>query len=431
MQPRAITRRGVAVLAAATTLALSPGHALADDDTTIPGDVTVYAGPEREDPEIPLELGGGFAVEAAEDGTVYLTSVGTLYRISPDGDVEVMADVDDEKPHGDGGPIQDAGFDSIGSIALGPDEQLYVADSRAGHVRVVDADDTVDTVAGGGDTTPDADGTPAAESELGVLGFITVDHDGAVYIADRSHYAVWRLDDDGNIAAFAGNGEFPAVADDDTPALDTAIGRPEGVAVHDDTVYISVRIGEGDGSGLIFDTTSAILAVDADNTVTTHAEGRNCPDAENPPPDDARFCITQGLDVDDNGHLYAADSYTDSVHAITPDGAVTTLDADFTWPISTTHTPNGDILVVEQNSFDGSGDRRILRFTPHDEPPPDGPPNDEPLQAQSNALATIWHTLPTWAGWALTAAGTLFIAAMAAVYRHRQRSRPDTETDSR
>ncbi len=110
---------------------------------------------------------------------------------------------------GDGGPAVDARFDQPFHVALDPQERhLYVADCFNFRVRRVDLlSGMVTTFAGTGQRGYSGDGGPATEARLDEVYAIQVDASGDVYIVQRFHPAVRKIDAaTGTITTVAGDG---------------------------------------------------------------------------------------------------------------------------------------------------------------------------------------------------------------------------------
>ena len=85
----------------------------------------------------------------------------------------------------------------------------------------------IDTVAG---NNPTGDGGPATEALLAFPNDVAVDPDGNVYVADQGNHRIRKVSPGGEISTVAGTGtaEFSF---DGTPAIDTPLFGPVGVAV--------------------------------------------------------------------------------------------------------------------------------------------------------------------------------------------------------
>src|SRR5689334_17819744 len=130
----------------------------------------------------PLVLSDPFGVAVAADGTIYVADAGEsnrIRKISPDGSVTTLAGGSEGFADGAG---TSASFNTPSALALGPDGNLYVADSGNNRIRKITPGGTVSTVAGNG-TAGYVDG-PAATAEFnGPIG-LAVSSSGDIYVAD-------------------------------------------------------------------------------------------------------------------------------------------------------------------------------------------------------------------------------------------------------
>lgn len=179
------------------------------------------------------------------DGRVVMVSYHDprVLAVDADGQFEVLAGselvgiVGDE---GDGGDALAAAFIQLDGIAIAPDDTIYVSDSLANRVRVIN-DGVVDTVAGTGEPAWSGDGGPGTMAALHWPTALELDADGNLYIADTFNHVVRRLASDGTITTIAGIGT-PGFAGDGNDALQAALDQPYGLTLDDDgAVYIADR----------------------------------------------------------------------------------------------------------------------------------------------------------------------------------------------
>jgi DNA-binding beta-propeller fold protein YncE len=163
-----------------------------------------------------------------------------------------------------------AHFNGPHHLLVGPDRQLYVADTFNNTVRRVDpVSGRVTRFAGTGEKGFSGDGGPAAEARLngafaidirhGTLYIadlgnrriravdlvdpraVAVDQAGRIYICERAGHALRVVEADGRIRTVAGTGE-PGFDGDGGPALRAAMNGPKHISI------------DADGSVLITDT---------------------------------------------------------------------------------------------------------------------------------------------------------------------------------
>ena len=188
----------------------------------------------------PLVLSDPFGVAVAADGTIYVADAGESNRIrklSPDGKVSTLAGGSEGFADGAGAA---ASFNTPSALALGPDGNLYVADTGNNRIRKITPDGKVSTVAGNG-TAGYVDG-PAAQAQFnGPIG-LAVSVRGDIYVADTYNDVIRMITTEGEVTTIAGGG-MPGYADGEqkTALFDT----PSGIIVVEDSSLIVADTGNG------------------------------------------------------------------------------------------------------------------------------------------------------------------------------------------
>ena len=180
----------------------------------------------------------GLTQDAA--GNIYVADTGnhTIRRIAADGTVSTLAGLAGTIGAADGTGAA-ARFNSPGAIAIGPDGDLYVADSGNHLVRRVTTGGGVTTYAGS--TSGFADGAPATTAQFNNPVGIAAGANGDVLVADQQNARVGRILRNGNVAGavetLAGNGTVSAASPD---GIGTAavIAAPLGIVVGGNTVTV-------------------------------------------------------------------------------------------------------------------------------------------------------------------------------------------------
>jgi sugar lactone lactonase YvrE len=186
----------------------------------------------------PLVLSDPFGVAVGADGTIYVADAGEsnrIRKISPDGSVTTLAGGSEGFADGAG---TSASFNTPSALALGPDGNLYVADSGNNRIRKITPDGTVSTVAGNG-TAGYVDG-PAATAEFnGPIG-LAVSSSGDIYVADTYNDVIRMITTAGEVTTIAGGGT-PGYADGEqkTALFDT----PSGIIVVENSSLIVADTG--------------------------------------------------------------------------------------------------------------------------------------------------------------------------------------------
>jgi sugar lactone lactonase YvrE len=143
---------------------------------------------------------------------------------------------------GDGGPAVDAQLSFPVALAFDAQGNLYISDHGNDAIRKVDMQTgIITTVAGVGpsDTwvkgpwvpgiqSKGGDGGPATQAVLESPRGITFDAQGNLYIADRDHDAIRKVDTNGIMTTVAGTGQR-GYSGDGGPATRAKLNRPDGV----------------------------------------------------------------------------------------------------------------------------------------------------------------------------------------------------------
>lgn len=140
---------------------------------------------------------------------------------------------------GDGGPARDAQFSwAVGSNPnpsggiLYHEGKLYISDTEADRIRVMDlASGVIDAFAGTGTGGFAGDGGPAIDAQINAPRDLEIGPDGDLYFADTDNGAVRAIDlDTGIIRTVAGTGELGLDHFEGRPATETRLRRPFGVS---------------------------------------------------------------------------------------------------------------------------------------------------------------------------------------------------------
>ncbi|WP_139490929.1 stalk domain-containing protein [Brevibacillus dissolubilis] len=244
----------------------------------------------------------GIAIDSTGNLYVADSEHNQIRKVTPDGQITVFAG------SGEGGfadgPAASAQFHQPSDLTFGPDGSLYVADTLNHRIRKMDAAGTVTTIAGGG-TEKDADGWLIGgyqEGKGGAARFneptsIAFDATGKLYVADTGNQRIRQITPDGTVTTLAGSG---------TEKIE---GR-----------YIQGGYQDGKAS-------------------------------------QAKFNSPLGLTVAKNGTIYVADTWNNSIRAISPQGNVTTIAGSpqngkvDSWGVEATLDGPTDVIVTEDGSL--------------------------------------------------------------------------------
>jgi len=146
-----------------------------------------------------------------------------------------------------------------------------------------------------------------------VVGGLSADSFGNVYIADFLNSVVRKVAADGSISTVAGNGKFFSNgfgqygSNNGGQATNAAFGWPSGVAA------------DATGAFYLTDTYETLWRV-APGGVITAAIGNNCGGSSAP-----GLCVPYGVATDAQGNAYVADTANCRIQMILPDGTTSTV----------------------------------------------------------------------------------------------------------
>lgn len=249
-----------------------------------------------------------------------------------------------------------ARFNSPQGIAVDSSGNLYVADLGNDTIRMITAAGVVTTIAGTAGTAGSTDGTGSAARFNGPEG-ITVDSGGNLYIADGNNNTIRKITAVGVVTTIAGTAGSSGFADGSGSAAQ--FNQPAGIA------------RDKSGNLYVADTgNDTIRKIDSNNNVTTLAGIVGTPGAADGTGTVAQFYNPIGVALDNNGNLYAADTYNGTIREITPAGAVTTLAGMAGFPGSTDGTgsaarfnfPAGIVLDSNGNAYVVDTDNDTIRM---------------------------------------------------------------------
>lgn len=231
---------------------------------------------------------------------------------------------------GDGGLAVDAEFCFPQSLAIGPDNSIYVNDYNNARVRRIDANGVVTTVAGNGfypDFNPNAqayDGMQAIDIPLDI-DKMAVSSNGDLYLTYWFNGFVGKVSPNGVFTVVAGGGTLFGSGGDGMPATSVALDAPHAIAIKPNGNLI---IAEG--------YSSSIREVDRDGIISTIA-GLGINEygysGDGGPATEARIRDTLDVEVAPNGEVYFLQYQDGCIRKIDNNGIISTVagTCDFTY----------------------------------------------------------------------------------------------------
>jgi sugar lactone lactonase YvrE len=117
------------------------------------------------------------------------------------------------------------------ALAVGPNGNLYVADTGRDQILERLADGRFKVIAGNGKQGFSGDGGPAVNAELNDPGGMTITANGTIYVADQDNNRIRMIAPNGTISTVAGNGQANAGVTNGTPARHAPLADPTDVIV--------------------------------------------------------------------------------------------------------------------------------------------------------------------------------------------------------
>jgi len=196
-----------------------------------------YAGDYGPAMEAWLDTPGGVVV--GPNGDVYIADSNNdvIRRVDRAGNIEPVAGNHDLGTgfSGDNGPAIVAQLDTPDGVAIAPDGDLVVADSHNDRIRRVDRPTRIiTTIAGSGENGYDGDEKPAVEAALNTPSAVAAAPNGDIYIADTLNYRIRMIDaKTGLIHTVAGDGSpgDEQNVGDGGPATSAHLNMPSDVAL--------------------------------------------------------------------------------------------------------------------------------------------------------------------------------------------------------
>jgi DNA-binding beta-propeller fold protein YncE len=192
-----------------------------------------------------FEYPEGLAVDHAGDLLIVASRQHQVFRMTKAGEIRLIAGSGRRGFGGDGGPAVDASLDNPGGVVEDLDANIVIADTYNNRIRRVDArTGIITTIAGGGTGDPWKDGFPALTASLAMPTALAVDPQGNLLLSDSRHFRVRRIDkNSGLIQAVAGRGTNRHEGDGG-PATSSDVQLPSALAVDQAGNVFIVQAGE-------------------------------------------------------------------------------------------------------------------------------------------------------------------------------------------
>lgn len=188
------------------------------------------------------------ALALGPDGSLYVADAldNRVRRIDPKGIVTTVAGDGEQGSSAEGGAANAAHLDAPSGLAFDSVGRLLIADRRNHRIRRMNADGSLETIAGNG-ALDGTIGASSLQSSLRMPRGVAVDANGNLYLADSGTSRILKADPSGSLTIFAGSGEQRGAALDGA-ARDVALNLPHVLAAKSDG---TIALGEGNAGGAV------------------------------------------------------------------------------------------------------------------------------------------------------------------------------------
>jgi uncharacterized protein (TIGR03437 family) len=213
--------------------------------TTIAGNGTGgYSGDGG--PATKAELDEPFGVAVDASGNVFIADTvnHVIRKVATDGTITTFAGngtIFYNK--GDGVPATSTGISNATGVAVDAAGNLYIATYQGFLVLKVTPGGIISTVAGNGSSPDSGDGGPATQASVNGPQSVAVDSSGNIYITEAFSAVVREIQADGTINTIAGNGTT-GFSGDGGPALSAEISTADGIAISGGKIYLADLLNE-------------------------------------------------------------------------------------------------------------------------------------------------------------------------------------------
>jgi sugar lactone lactonase YvrE len=189
-----------------------------------------------------------FGVDFDRSGNLFIAEYTghRVRKVDNKGLITTIAGTGQKGDGGDGGPALKAQFNSMHSLAVAANGDIYVADTLNNHVRKIDGQTLIITsIAGTGKKGYSGDGGPATHAQFSGIYCIALDSKGErLYLADLDNRRIRAVNlQTGIVDTLAGNGER-GKPDDGAEARRAPLVDPRAVTVDaNGNIYILERSG--------------------------------------------------------------------------------------------------------------------------------------------------------------------------------------------
>ncbi|HTA83822.1 MAG TPA: T9SS type A sorting domain-containing protein [Bacteroidia bacterium] len=310
--------------------------------------------------------GDGIAATAAEINQPYESAVdnsGNIYiadnqnnrirKINTSGIIATIAGNGTGAYNGDGEAATLSEFNDTYGMATDKAGNVYLADGKNNRVRKVSTSGIISDFAGNGTAGYSGDGGSAVLAELNLPEGVAIDNSGNVYISEVSNNRIRKVNTNGIISTFAGNGS-PGYSGDGSAATNASLYAPAEIASDiSGNLYIADSYNHRVRR---INTSGTISTIAGNGNVGSTGDGGEATSAE--------LAYPYGVTVDTKGNTYIGDANSSLVRMINSNGIISTIAgngtagykgdggpataAEINSPVSLTSDAAGNIFIADE-----------------------------------------------------------------------------------
>ncbi|MGB3952953.1 MAG: hypothetical protein WBK99_07465, partial [Solirubrobacterales bacterium] len=312
-------------------------------------------------PAVSARLNSPQGIAVDSNGSVFIadTENNRVRRVAPDGTISTVAGTGGYGFSGDGQLATAARLAAPAGVAIGPGDELFIADTNNNRIRRIDRDGVISTIGGGGPRADDlGDGGAATSARLSQPVGVAVAPWGDIYISDSNHHRVRRVSPDGRISTYAGTGS-PGFAGDGDRASKAKLNMPAGLDI------------DQDGNLLVADTYNhRVRRIAATGLIETVIGGGDST-ADRGTATEARLLLPRAVATTPSGEILVSTEGDDRVRRMTTDGKISTIagggnsragssettaaSTALRGPAGVAISPGGEIYISERSNHRVSG----------------------------------------------------------------------------
>jgi DNA-binding beta-propeller fold protein YncE len=196
-------------------------------------------------------------------------------------------------------------------LVVDRDGSILLTDSYNHVIHRIDREGYLTRFAGNGVRGRGGEGVKALESSFAFPCDVRLDSKGNIFVADLENHRIRKITRDGIVTTVAGTG-VPGYSGDGGPALDAQLNSPWGILI------------DKDDNLLIADSNNdAIRKVGSDGIIHTIAgNGQEGYEGDGGPATSAKLNTPQSLAIDAAGRIYIGDEHNDAIRVVELDGTI-------------------------------------------------------------------------------------------------------------